>query len=387
MKADTVAPLSALVLGLDVNGLAVVRALASKGVSLSIIESNDAKDSVYQSTRYGEIHYVNALTGKGTLSLMSRFARSFLLYPTTDQQVAWFSQNRALLPDNIIHLFPSKEVVKYLLDKKRFFEFCHQNLFPVSQYRLVRSDDDIINKVTGLQFPLIIKTPEKVYGTPSLAKAYFIETCRGLKSTWEEIKTLHHEFIVQEFIPGEDSSIFFCMQYIDRSGNLLASFTGRKIRQWRPGCGGTASCEPVNRHELHDLTYNILTKAGFSGIGSMEYKLDVRTGQFYCIEPTVCRTDFQEQVAVANGVNIPWIAWRDAMGQKVTPVISNGGKKAWMHVLNDRLAADYYIGKGKLTRRKWLWSLRKVRSFDIWAWQDPGPLFNAIKRKIKRLLS
>ena len=104
------------------------------------------------------------------------------------------------------------------------------------------------------------------------------------------------------------------MQYISAAGKLLASFTGRKIRQWRPLSGGTASAEPAYNEFLTELTYNFFTKAGFWGIGSMEYKQHERTGKFYMIEPTVCRTDFQEGVAIANGVNIPLIAYQDITG-------------------------------------------------------------------------
>ncbi len=45
-------------------------------------------------------------------------------------------------------------------------------------------------------------------------------------------------------------------------------------------------------------------------MGSMEYKRDRRDGRFHMIEPTVARTDFQEEVATLNGMNIPLASYR-----------------------------------------------------------------------------
>jgi len=46
---------------------------------------------------------------------------------------------------------------------------------------------------------------------------------------------------------------------------------------------------------------------------SMEFKHDRQIGKFFMIEPTVGRTDWQEEVATLNGVNIPLAAYRDLM--------------------------------------------------------------------------
>ena len=60
----------------------------------------------------------------------------------------------------------------------------------------------------------------------------------------------------------------------------------------------------------------------------MEYKRDVRTGRFVMIEPTVGRSDFQEEVATLNGVNIPNAAYCSAVGQPVPPPCPRPGRWA-----------------------------------------------------------
>jgi hypothetical protein len=57
----------------------------------------------------------------------------------------------------------------------------------------------------------------------------------------------------------------------------------------------------------------------------MEYKRDSRDGVFYMVEPTVGRTDYQEEIAALNGANIPLAAYRAEAGapppvfSRVTP--------------------------------------------------------------------
>jgi predicted ATP-grasp superfamily ATP-dependent carboligase len=342
----------AIVLGMGTNGLAVARAIGQAGVDLLVLEEEKNRHQPHLKTRYGRKVFLESLFGSPVINFLGLLSQPAVLFPTTDQQVEWLSENRQLIPIHCQLLLPAHDVVKKLLNKKLFFAFCQQYGFPLPAYRTLKSGDDIVCRLDGLKFPLIIKTTTKVY-KPGLDKAYIVSELRELLEIWARISCLHDDFLIQEFIPGGDREVYFCLQYIGLRGELLASFTGRKIRQWRPGCGGTASCEPAVAPELADQTYAIFRRAGFHGIGSMEFKRDPRDNKFYIVEPTVCRTDFQEQVAIANGVNIPAIAFRDAVDLPVQPVVVSGGRRAWVHLLNDRLAADHYRQKGELSRWQW----------------------------------
>ena len=117
--------------------------------------------------------------------------------------------------------------------------------------------------------------------------------------------------IVQEWSGAGDEQIMFCLQYVGADGPV-ASFVGRKLRSWPPMFGGTASCtvapEEV-RDRLSRMTSRFFAVTGFQGMGSMEFKIDPRDDTPYLIEPTVGRTDFQEEVATVNGVNVPLAAF------------------------------------------------------------------------------
>lgn len=374
---------SAVIIGLGTNGLSVARSLGKKDVPLTILEEKKKYKQVHLKTKYGQKVLLDSLIGKDLINYLRSVKTPFVLFPTTDRQVKWISSNRYLLPERCKLSFPKSEIVDLLLDKKIFFNFCSENGFTISPYNIIEKHDDIIKATQTLRFPLIIKTSSKKY-IKGLAKAYIIRSKNELLDIWNTLRKLSEKYIAQEYIEGEDTDIYFCLQYINRHGELKASFTGQKIRQWKPLCGGTSSCHPAETPQLHRITYEIFKKAGFWGLGSIEYKKDKRDGKFYIIEPTVCRTDFQQQIAEANGVNIPYISYQDANGYKVKKSIVSGGNIAWMHLLHDRCSAEYYINQGQFTFWQWIYSLRKVRSFDLLSINDPLPSLTSIYYRLKR---
>jgi hypothetical protein len=86
---------------------------------------------------------------------------------------------------------------------------------------------------------------------------------------------------------------------------------------------------PEAHDELHRLTEAFFAAVSFVGMGSMEYKRDVRTGAFFMIEPTVGRVDWQEEVATLNGVNIPLAAYRHEIEAAPVPAAKPGQAVIW----------------------------------------------------------
>src|SRR5262249_19137329 len=101
--------------------------------------------------------------------------------------------------------------------------------------------------------------------------------------------------------------------------------------QWPVLVGGTASCIPAPgvAAELSELTERFFATVGFTGVGSMEYKRDTRDGRFFMIEPTVGRTDYQEEIATLNGVNIPLAMFRGELGLPMPPAQIIAPPRGW----------------------------------------------------------
>jgi D-aspartate ligase len=75
----------------------------------------------------------------------------------------------------------------------------------------------------------------------------------------------------------------------------------------------------------------------YFGFGGVEYKRNARDGRFLIIEPTVGRTDWQEEVATLAGVNIPLAAYRNELGLAPLPTGPVDGRVVWQDSWIERL--------------------------------------------------
>ena len=202
---------------------------------------------------------------------------------------------------------------------------------------------------------------------------------------YREIEPVLADMVVQEWIEGSDSEIYFCLQYIGEMGEIISSFVGRKIRSWPPRIGGTASCTAAREYEveLTKATNEFFKKVGFTGMGSMEYKRDARNGSFYMVEPTVARTDFQQEVATVNGTNLPFAAYAYECGLAAPAEFIVKPNRIWRDALPDRWSFEE---DGKVKEQPSL-SFKTIDS--CWRWNDPLPwmdftltrLQNRLRRK------
>jgi predicted ATP-grasp superfamily ATP-dependent carboligase len=211
---------------------------------------------------------------------------------------------------------PSPDMVKTLDNKARFHEFAERHGLPVPRSIVVSRVSDL-EKLGELRFPVIVKPADKrlVYlrRTQRLHLPTDIEEARELCRTL--LQTVG-EFVVQEWIEGPVSNIYFCLFYRGHDPARTILFSGRKILSHPPTAGSTALCiaAPEVAEELEQFTAAFIQRCDYRGLGSLEFKWDPARRIFVVIEPTVGRTDWQEEVATLNGVNIPLFAYRDLIG-------------------------------------------------------------------------
>lgn len=117
-----------------------------------------------------------------------------------------------------------------------------------------------------------------------------------------------NKLLVQQWIPGGDSNVYFCLVCYDKNGTLAGKFTGRKLLQAPPYCGSTAVAVGVDEPEVDEITTRLFNLVGYRGIGSLELKKSDKDLKYYLVEPTVGRNDLQSNVALSGGVNLTQLA-------------------------------------------------------------------------------
>ena len=103
----------------------------------------------------------------------------------------------------------------------------------------------------------------------------------------------------------------------------------------------------------------------------VEFKHDQRDGHYKLLDVNG-RFWTWNGLGPLAGVDFPYLAFRQALGEKVEPARARPGA-AWMHTSRDVIAAFEEISNGTLTVRDYLKSFRKPLAFANFALDDPMP--------------
>ena len=275
------------------------------------------------------------------------------------------------------------------MKKTLFHTFAKKSGFLVPKTHLVKKRSDLRGLSRNLEFPCIIKPfertkkwNERFYKVIKISsRADFNENISGVLDTIDAV-------VIQEWIEGSDSDIYFCLVYFDKKSDPKATFVGRKIRQWPPEYGTTASAEKKFNQTVLDETVRLFKELGFRGLGSVEYKYDHRDQKFKIMEPTVGRPNLQSYLAVANGINIPYITYCDLVGDKIEkfdePSFYNSVN--WINDFSEYQAVYYYIYNKTLKLTSWLKFLKGPKKFALLNIRDPLPFIFTLKNWIKYLI-
>lgn len=327
-----------IVVGGGLNALGVARSLGVCGVPVASIfkgRTSTAARSRHVKHRLGGVEY--AELPERIAALARTLGGRPVLFLTEEEAVRVVSEARNRLADVVHFRFGPHATMLSLTHKEGVQQMAEQHGLPIPRAVRLREPSDLA-VLEQLRYPCVLKPGLKHAGYGArFKKAYVVREHAEARALFEEISPVLPDLVVQEWIEGGDDTIHFCLQYMGADGRAVTSFTGRKLRAWPPQIGGTASCTaaPEAHAELHALTERFFRDVGFQGMGSMEYKRDTRDGRFYVVEPTVGRTDFQQEVASINGVNIPYAAYRYECGLPL-PEPRMVAPRIWREPVTDR---------------------------------------------------
>jgi D-aspartate ligase len=329
----------AVVVGGELNGLGVCRSLAAGGAPVWVVDTKRSNPALW--SRYARPVLTDTLDGYGFVNflrdLQSRIGERPFLVVTDEPALLTISEHREELEALYRFRLPDHDTVLMLHDKARFHESAVKHGWPVPNGMVVRDRADLTG-IASLRPPMILKPADKRHfhdgRTPRLVVA---ENCHSAVSAAERLLPLAGEVLVQEVIEGPDDDIYFCLFYRGRGGETIGMFTGRKLASTPPGTGSTAFCTAATNESLERTTREILDHVQYFGFGGIEYKRDARDGRFLIIEPTVGRTDWQEEVATLAGVNIPLMAYRHELGLGYLPAGPVDKRVVWQVSWIERL--------------------------------------------------
>jgi D-aspartate ligase len=134
--------------------------------------------------------------------------------------------------------------------------------------------------------------------------------------------------MVQELIPGGAEEMYTLGSYLDRDGQALGLFSGRKLSQTRGYMGSARVGESLWVEEVVEQGLALLRALGFHGISQVEVMRDPRDGRYKLLEVNP-RLWQWHSLAAACGVDLPYIAYRDLIGDPLPPARMHGDGKRW----------------------------------------------------------
>ncbi len=309
----------AVVVGVELNGLGVLRSLAAGGIPLVAADPHPWQPTMW--TRHGRKRRLRVLAGPALVEDLLALARELderpVLFLTRDDSVATVSAYRDDLAPHYRFQLPPPDLTAMLLTKAGFEALAERGGFPIPPGQVIRSITDL-PRLRELTYPCILKPGERNAAYDQVfAKAYRVESAQEAETLCRRILPILPDLIVQEWIEGQDDDIYFVLQYHPHPGVAPVSFVGRKIRSWPAQIGATVSCAPAPEAAalLEPLTTRFFQSMKLLGWGAMEYKHHRRTDQWWMVEPTIGRTDLQAEAATLNGCNLPLAAHHLLIGE------------------------------------------------------------------------
>jgi D-aspartate ligase len=296
---------------------------------------------------------------------------------TKDEPVLWVSDLRDRLADYYAINLPSPDIVELLMSKTRFLETAREQGWPVPYTCVVESIDDLRREEHQIPYPCILKPAIKnsAFRAHAPAKAFVATTRSELFASYELVAQWEKEAVIQEWIEGGDDRIAYCLAYYDRAGHPLALFPGRKLRQRPMGCGNTAVAATAPDEwagPILALSQSIFSTVGFKGLGSIEYKVRAN-GSLVIMEPTVGRTNWQSEIAVLNGTDIPAAAYFDHIGQAYRPPETAPPRCKLIDGRADFNELRASLRGGRLPLSRWLADRSGRKRYMLWRCSDPAP--------------
>lgn len=370
---------AAVVIGLDsITGLQTARILADRGVPVVGVAADrrhwgartNACVEVLQSPLSGD-ELVHTL-----LALGRRIGGRSVLLPCTDASVSTLSSARVTLADHFVLPLAPDPVVQLLMDKVSFARHARDTALPVPRTELLSTRLDAEQVADDMTYPCVLKPPVKSaeWEKNTSAKGYAVDNAEEFLAVYDRVSSWAPVLLAQQWVRGGEDGLYSCNAYFDSRGEALVTFVARKVRQWPPEIGTSASGEECRNDEVLDATLRLFGQVGFQGLAYLEMKRDVHTGRLLIIEPNVGRPTGRSAIAEAGGVELVYTAYCDAAGLPLPAAREQRyvGTK-WLDLRRDAQAAVVAHRRGELSWAEWARSLRGPKAHAIWSRRDPVP--------------
>lgn len=241
--------------------------------------------------------------------------KKLILMACGDWYVRLIVENRAELEKHYILPYIQEDLLNRLVLKDSFYAICDEVGVPYPRTAYYHVDEEPSALEVPFNFPVVAKPASSAayhYAQfPGKKKVFFLKTREELEEVLSNLRTSSYQdaFLIQEFIPGDDTAMRILTTYSDRTGKVrFASFGQTLLEDKRPMAVGNPVAI-VNRvdDEIVAEATRLLESVGYTGFANFDIKTDARDGshRFFEINTRLGRSNFY---VTSSGFNtVRWI--------------------------------------------------------------------------------
>lgn len=276
-----------------------------------------------------EIHQPSVLVARLNAIAAAHPDHDLLLFTNLDWHVRAIAQHRHELDSRWLVPFCDLATFDRVSSKVAFAQACAEvgvrtprTIAARFTGRDATSADDVIAQLAaqGVQYPVI--------GKPALSADWFATSFPGkqkihhltdeaqVREVLENLQAVSYpsEFLIQEFVPGDETHMRSLTAYRDRSGTVTLVAGGQVLlEEHTPGTLGipAAILTGADTEAFADAT-RFLDHVDYYGFANFDYKVSSRDGDrvFFEVNPRIGRNNFY---VTASGANVADVVARDLL--------------------------------------------------------------------------
>ncbi len=365
--------------GDSVNALGISKNLGRLGIDVYYV--SEMMDEVAYS-RYCKKSFVvpgiqsDAVKQRAFLAEFGEKWSSAVVFPGSDLACLGLAALKGSVGSGFRFCLANEEVVEELVDKKKFYRSLESRGIDCPGTYFLEDVDDVKQIAERVRYPVFVKPAiSQIFFAKFHKKGFVASSEKELVSFCRLLSGLNISFMVQEIIPGPAGNIFGVNGFFDKSSNPVGLFCYRRIRQWPHGFGNNTLIESVHLDSVPSIvktTVDYLRNIGYYGLFDAEFKLDERDSSFKFIEVNA-RSWWQNFFPANCGVNLVFMAYLDAINEKVVLSSDYRSGLKWQYFVNDTVSVIRLFQKKELSFGEWRASLKNINTWGYFSVDDPLP--------------
>ncbi|WP_123913319.1 hypothetical protein [Bacillus sp. FJAT-42376] len=321
-----------VVFNAHITGLAISRALGKEDIPVIALDRDGRAVGLQSKYVHTAALCPNPFTEEAAfiellMEMGRRLPKKGVLFPCNDEWVLLVSKYRSTLEDYYLFPFAEWDNVESLLNKRKLYKKAASLNIPIPATWYPEEFEG--NYPEDLPFPCIVKPVEqRSFYEAFQTKAFVADSEDELKRILHSVT--EHEVVIQDIISNSLSDFYSLCTYTDIHGEIKGQFIGRKLEQYPLNFGTGCLVESAEGDRFVPHGAEILKAQGYYGIAETEFVYDKRDDTYKLLDVNT-RVWKWIGLPIFSGVNLPLLAYKEAIGFKEEPQYPALSYSKWVY--------------------------------------------------------